>query len=297
MSTILYYLLSFFTRILAFLPFTLLYLISDLLYLIIRYIAKYRINTVINNLRSSFPEKTDQEIHALTKAFYRHFSDFILESLKCISISAKQLDRRMKLINPEIFDDLRKTNTNFALVSAHYNNWEWGMSFPRYMIHDLLIIYRPLKSKPVDHLTHFMRSRFGAKMIAMEGVYREARKYQTMNLPFGVWFLADQRPPRNSRFWTTFLNHETAFFEGVEKMSKKLGLAVIFLDIRKVRRGHYEVHFKKLFDNASTTSENEVTLACVKEMEQEIMRKPEYWLWSHKRFKHSRPEEVKLIAR
>jgi KDO2-lipid IV(A) lauroyltransferase len=133
-------------------------------------------------------------------------------------------------------------------------------------------------------------------MVPMEGIFREAVKNRSEGRLFTIWFLADQRPPRNSKFWTRFLNHETAFFEGVEKLSRKLDLAVVFLDVQKVRRGYYEVTLKKLFDNAGQTKENEVTLACIREMEDEIRKKPEFWLWSHKRFKHTRPENINLIV-
>jgi KDO2-lipid IV(A) lauroyltransferase len=127
------------------------------------------------------------------------------------------------------------------------------------------------------------------------GIFREAVKNRAEKQLFCIWFLADQRPPRNSKFWTTFLNHEAAFFEGAEKISKKLDMAVIFMDIQKVRRGHYEVTFEKLFDNASITKENEITLAGVKKMEEVIIRRPDFWLWSHKRFKRTKPKNVNLI--
>ena len=202
----------------------------------------------------------------------------------------------MKFLNPEIFRELEKENKNFALVSSHYNNWEWLINLPLKMANDLLVIYRPLKNKPFDRLSSYMRSRHHTIMIPMEGIYRQGLKYRADKRPFSIWFIADQRPPRISRFWTRFLNQETPFFEGVEKMSVKLELAVVFMDVQKVSRGHYEVNLKKIFDNAAVTSENEITLTCVKEMEDEIIKRPEFWLWSHKRFKHTRPENIKMIT-
>jgi KDO2-lipid IV(A) lauroyltransferase len=133
-------------------------------------------------------------------------------------------------------------------------------------------------------------------MVPMEGIYRQGLKRKSERQLFSIWFLADQRPPRNTRFWTRFLNQETPFFEGVEKISTKLGLAIVFMDIQKVSRGRYEVKLKRIFDDAAHTGEYEVTLRCVREMEDEIRKRPEFWLWSHKRFKHSRPENIKLIA-
>jgi KDO2-lipid IV(A) lauroyltransferase len=144
-------------------------------------------------------------------------------------------------------------------------------------------------------LVKYMRTRYGLLMYSMDSVFREALKRKSENRLFGVWFLADQRPPRNSRFWTRFLNHETAFFEGVEKISKKLDMAVVFIDMQKVKRGYYEVHYELLFESTAHVPEDEITLTCVKKIEEEIRRKPEYWLWSHKRFKHVRPDTIKLI--
>lgn len=296
MNSAIYFLLFGFTWLVSLLPFWLAYRISDFLYLVTYYIARYRKKTVYSNLRSSFPEKSDKEIVHLAKAFYRHFCDLLIEAIRCIRISEKNLDNRMKFLNPEVFQELAANNQNFALVSAHYNNWEWLINLPLKMTHRFLVIYRPLKNKVVDRLSLYMRGRHKPVMIPMEAIYREGLKNRSENRLFSIWFLADQRPPRNSRFWTNFLNHETAFFEGVEKISRKLQLAIVFMDVQKVRRGYYEVTLKKLFDNAAETKENEVTLTCIREMEDEILKRPEFWLWSHKRFKHSRPENINLIT-
>ena len=296
MTSVLYYLLFGFTWIFSLIPFWLLYRISDILYLLTYYVAGYRKETVFNNLRSSFPEKSEKEIIHLAKSFYRHFCDFLLEAIMSISIPVDKLDMRMKFLNPEVFQELAMNNQHFALVSSHYNNWEWLINVPLKMAHNVLVIYRPLNNKVVDRLSLYMRSRNKLLMTPMEVIYREGLKYRSANRLFSIWFLADQRPSKNSRFWTTFLNHETAFFEGVEKIARKLEMAVVFMDVQKVRRGYYEVTLKKLFDNAAATRENEVTLACIREIEEEIVKKPEFWLWSHKRFKHSRPENINLIT-
>jgi KDO2-lipid IV(A) lauroyltransferase len=295
MTSMLYYLLFGFTWIVSLIPFWLLYGISDILYLVIYYVVGYRKTTVFNNLRSSFPAKSEKEIIHLAKAFYRHFCDFLLETIKCIRIPADKLDKRMKFLNPEIFQELAARNQDFALVSSHYANWEWLMNVPIKMSHRCLIIYRPLKNKLVNRLSLYMRGRNKPLMVPMEGIYREGLKSRSENRLFSIWFLADQRPPKNSKWWTRFLNHETAFFEGVEKISRKLSLAVVYMEVHKVRRGYYEATLKKLFDDASDSAENAVTLACTRAIEEEILKEPEFWLWSHKRFKHSRPEHINLI--
>ncbi len=295
MSAIFYYPVFGLLWLFSFIPYRILYIMADVLYYLIFYVAKYRKKVVYKNLRQSFPQKSDAEIDIIARAFYRHFSDFLLEITKCIRVSKATLDKRVKFINPEIFNELADQNKNFALVSAHYNNWEMMSHLPTVIKHRFLVIYRPLKSKLSDRISFYMRSRFGAVLLPMENVFRESLKTFAEKKLFSVWFLADQRPPRNSRFWTIFLNQETAFFEGAEKISSKIGMAVVFIDIQKVRRGFYEVRFEKIIDNAANMQPNQVTLACVRKMEEEIIRAPEYWLWSHKRFKHSRPEGTKLI--
>jgi KDO2-lipid IV(A) lauroyltransferase len=148
----------------------------------------------------------------------------------------------------------------------------------------------------MDRLMLYIRSRFDAQMVPMEGIFREGLKHDAEKRLFSIWFIADQRPPRTSRFWTLFLNQETPFFEGIEKIAVKLDLAVVFMDVRKTGRGHYEVELKMLFEHAAATRENEITLTCIRELESEIISKPEFWLWSHKRFKHKRPENIKLTT-
>jgi KDO2-lipid IV(A) lauroyltransferase len=295
MTSLGYYLLLGITWLVSVTPYWLLYRISDLLYLIIFYLSGYRKKTVYKNLHLVFPEKNSREIDLIARAFYRHFSDFLLESLKCLSVPVKRHDKRFRFLNMDIIHSLEVEKKDFALVSAHYNNWEWLIFFPLKMIHKFLAIYRPLHNKTADRISRRIRGRANPVLVPMEHVFREALKYRSEKRLFSIWFLADQRPPKTSRFWTTFLNQEVAFFEGMEKISRRLGLAVVFMDIQKIKRGHYEVYFKKLFDNAAATSENEVMLSCIAEMEKEILLKPEFWLWSHNRFKHKRPEHINLI--
>jgi KDO2-lipid IV(A) lauroyltransferase len=296
MKSIPYYLLFGFTWLVSLVPYWILYRISDLLYLVIYYIAGYRKKTVFRNLHTTFPGMQEDEIIRLAKAFFRHFSDFLIEIIKCMSISKKNLEKRMKVSNPEVFSELAAKNRSIALVTGHYNNWEMMSVLPGSMPHKCMIIYRPLNNKTANRISLYMRSRFGTVMVPMENVYREALKCRSENRLFSVWFLADQRPPRNSKFWTKFLNHEAAFFEGVEKIAIKLNLAVVFMDIQKVKRGYYEARLEKLFESTAETRENEILLTCIKKIEEEIIQKPEFWLWSHKRFKHPRPENIKLVT-
>jgi KDO2-lipid IV(A) lauroyltransferase len=291
-----YYLLFGFAWLSSLIPFWLLYRISDVLYIVNFYLVGYRKKIVYRNLRNSFPEKTQEEIDHIARAFYRHFSDFLVESVKCLSIPRKQYDKRFRFMNLEVIRQLEAENRSFAMVSAHYSNWEWMTFLSDYVAHTFLVIYRPLQNKVMDRLSRKMRSRGHPVLVPMEQVFREALKFRSENRLLAVWFLADQRPPRTNRFWTTFLNQEASFFEGIEKMSRKLNLPIVFLDIQKTKRGHYEAWFTKLFDNTAETRDYEIMLTCIRKMEEQIKAKPEFWLWSHNRFKHARPEQINLIT-
>jgi len=296
MTSVYYYFLYFITWLFSLLPFKIMYLLSDLLYFFAFYIPGYRKKTVTENMKRVFPDKSNDEIMSLAKKFYHHFCDFVLESMKIISMSPSVVNKRYIYKDLEVFNQLIKDHKSIALVSAHYGNWEWSVNLPSKIKHTPLVIYRPLKNKAVDRLSKKIRTRMGLKLIAMEKVYRQALIYQEKKAPYLVWFLADQRPPASNKFRTLFLGQEASFFQGYEKMARKLDLAVVYMCINKLKRGYYEVSFKKLFHNASVTTDNEISLTCIQEIEQSIYNKPEYWLWTHKRFKHTKPEDINLIT-
>jgi KDO2-lipid IV(A) lauroyltransferase len=297
MTSIGFYLLYAFAWTISLIPFWLLYRISDFLFIINYYLIGYRRKIVFKNLEKVFPEKSEPEIRKIARAFYRHFSDVIVEFIKCVSIPKRRLEKRIKFLNMELVHDLEKEHRDFALVMAHYNNWEWLVIFPALMRHKFVAIYRPLHNKSIDRLSRTIRSRFNPLLVPMESVYREAVNLRNQDKLFSLFFLADQRPPRTNKYWTHFLKQEVSFFEGVEKLSRKLQLAVIFCDMKKTGRGRYEATLTKLFDNAAETHENTVMQTCIQAMEKEILEAPQYWLWSHNRFKHSRPESFKIIKR
>ncbi|NBC82170.1 MAG: hypothetical protein GVY19_02200 [Bacteroidetes bacterium] len=271
-------------------PFWVLYRISDLLYVINLYIIKYRWKTIYRNLKNAFPEKSEQEIHNIAKRFYRHLGDFVVESIKTMHLSQKKMDKRYKFINPEVFEDIYNQGKHVVLVSGHYANWEWMIYFGRYIKHAFIVIYRPLKSKVADRFMKNMRSKGGAILIPQNDIFRKIIEYNSQGILTTTWFLADQRPPRSNPFWTTFLNQDTSFFLGGEKIANKLNAAVVFLDIRKVKRGHYEIYLDKLLDNTSGMEKFEVTNTYIRKLEKIILEKPEYWLWSHKRWKFKKPQ-------
>jgi KDO2-lipid IV(A) lauroyltransferase len=280
------------------LPFFILYRISDLMFVITFYLISYRKKAVFRNLRCSFPEKPDAEIRLIAIKFYRHLCDFMIESFKPFTLSTRELLQRFRFTNLEVFHELNNNKRDVAVVSGHYGNWEWNTVLSLYAKRDALIIYRPLQNKNMDGLFKKIRSRYeGTRLTAMENIYRVAFEYRSLKKPFLIYFIADQRPPRNNKFWTTFMHQPTAFFNGTEKLSRKLDLAVVFMHIEKTKRGFYEVTLKTLFDSVTGLPENAITLAFIDELEKEIYLRPEFWLWSHKRWKHKPDESTVIIPR
>jgi len=235
------------------------------------YVIRYRKKAIYTNLKCAFPEKTKEEIDRLAKKFFSHLCDVMVESFKPLTLPTDELLKRFHFTNPEVMEEFTGNQRNYAVVSGHYGNWEWNTILSLYAKRDAIIIYRPLSNKNMDLLFKKIRSRYdGTRLTAMEHVYRAALEYKAARRPFLIYFIADQRPPRNNKFWTTFLHQPTSFFNGTEKLSNKLDLAVVFMHIEKTKRGHYEVTLKKLFNSGTGLPENTVTLAFVDELEKEI---------------------------
>lgn len=281
-----------FLKLLGHLPFWFLYLLSDLFFVLACYVVGYRKKTVYLNLKNSFPEKPEEEIKQISVRFYRHFADMIFETLKSFQISQEELKKRFRYLNVEVLNDLYDQGKSVALLSGHYGNWEWGVGMPKYFKHQVNTIYRTLENETFNEWMKKVRSRFGIFLMPQLISMRTMLKVQQSGQLTLTYFLTDQTALKDTDYWVMFLNQETPVFPGAEKVSSKFGLAVVFMDIQKVSRGHYEVRFTKLFDDASQSEPYEVTKAHVKFLEDIIRKKPEYWLWSHRRWKHKRPAHI-----
>lgn len=275
-------------------PFWCYYRLSDFVYFLLYYVFSYRKKVVYKNLRNAFPDKNEKELKKIAKGFYKHFCDFVLESVKTIHISKKQNAKRFTFKNLDVFHDLYEKNKNIILVSGHYGNWEWMVSLPSKLEHKFLALYRPLRNKYFDKMIINLRSKYATGMVPMNDTLKVILEHKQKNELIATWFLADQTPPKEAQLWTTFLNQETPIFLGTEKIARKLNHAVVFMDIQKLKRGYYQAEFTLLFENASDTKEFEISKAHTKFLEEIIKKKPEYWLWSHRRWKHKRPENISL---
>jgi len=284
----------FILKLLGYTPFWLLYIFADIIYFICFRIIGYRKKTIVKNLKNSFPEKSDQEIGKITASFYRHFADLVVETIKAFQASEDTFRRRFHYINPEVLDELYQQGKSVALLSGHYGNWEWTIALPKIIRHHVNVIYRPIQDETFDRYMKDVRSRFGMFLMPARISLRTMLELEKTRQISATYYLTDQTALQDTDYWMMFLNQETAVFPGAEILASKLKQAVVFMDIQKVRRGYYEVVFTKLFDDASQTKPFEVTKAHSRFLEEIIRKRPELWLWSHKRWKHKRPENIPI---
>ena len=298
MKNILSALLVFLLKGIGRLPFRVLYLISDCLYPIIFYVAGYRRKVVYTNLRNSFPEKDDQEIDRIARRFYHHLCDLIVEQIKFPRMTGKELDERLVIHGIDHADAYAAQGRSYVLLGMHYNNWEWNSSMQRLCQHLILIVFNPMRNAPVmERYMLNMRERFGAKTISMDHSARTVIQFNKTGQPVCLFLGADQSPSKNSHFWTTFLNQETSFFSGPEKIAIKTNQPVFLQYVRKVARGKYETDLIELIPEPARVDPDAILLTYAETMEGIIREQPEYWLWSHRRWKHKRPEGVSLVPR
>jgi KDO2-lipid IV(A) lauroyltransferase len=287
MNAIIFYVVRPVVMLVASLPFRALYVVSDIMSLVFRAIG-YRRKVILNNLRSSFPEKSDAEIRAIATSYYRHMCDVIVESLKAMKMDEAETRKHAIMKQHDWLNRLYNENRSIILVTGHFGNWEWASScFILNTPYDLAVIYRPLSNAYFDKLVARMRSRFGIKIIAEGRTLREmaaARKSVTATA-----FVADQSAPRDA-YWTTFLNQDTSIYMGPEKLAKKFNFPVVFVNMHKIRRGYYELIAELLCENPAGTEDGAISEMFARRLEKDIVGNPVTWLWSHKRWKHTRPD-------
>lgn len=283
-SRILYYIL---VLPISLLPYPILYFFSDILYFIIFKIIKYRKKVIYSNLRNSFPDKSDKELKEIMQKFYHHFCDVIVESCKGFTISEHELRKRVNIKNPEVSNFYAKKDKNIIFIAGHYNNWEiCAQACPIYSMHHCIGIYKPLKEKFLNDKINFSRSKYGLNLVSMLQVKKHFKKE---NRPKAIIFSTDQNPATvKNAYWLDFLNQDTAVLFGAEKYAKEYDCPVIYASINKVRRGFYEVEYSLVTDKPNKQAYGDITKDFTKRLENDIINQPQYWLWSHKRWKHKR---------
>lgn len=284
--SIFYYLLI---KPLSLLPYSVLYFISDGLYYLFFYVIQYRKKVVIANLTHSFPAKTKAEILDLSKKFYRHFMDLVVESIKCFSITESQIKERFKTKSAAEINHYFDEGRSIIVVGGHYNNWEmYAMMMDRDIKHKTYALYAPLTNQFFDKKMRTSRGKFGLNMVSIKLADEFLKK--GLSIPSAYVFGSDQSPSNpNKCYWTTFLNQDTGVHFGVEKYAKEFNMPVFFGSIQKITRGHYEVIYTLITDKPKECAYGEITEKHVRMLEIDIVALPQYWLWTHRRWKHKKP--------
>lgn len=276
------------------LPFWILYLLSDFLYLILYKIIGYRTKVVHANIRNSFPEKSNEEVKAIESKFYAHLCDLVVESIKAFTISKEEAQKRMKDRNIDLVNQYTQKGKQLVMVGGHFGNWEmFAITIGIDMDAKALALYTPLKNKFFDNKIRNSRSKYGLEMLPIQEI---KSKMAEMNEDLHtVIFGADQSPRKNQKaYWMNFLSQETGVQFGTEKFAMEYNAAVVFGNIYKIKRGFYEVQYDLICENAQETEYGFITRTHTQMLEKVIQSQPEYWLWSHKRWKHKRAEDQPL---
>jgi KDO2-lipid IV(A) lauroyltransferase len=292
MDAIGYYIFYGINWIITLLPLPVLYLFSDVFYVMLYYVVGYRREVVATNLKNSFPEKNYIELKTIEKKFYRHLADLIVETFKLRHMSMKEQNKRFTYSNLEVIDRLREEKRDVIAVLGHYNNWEWPTMLPYFLKYKTVIIFKPLQNKFFNDFINNQRSKDGIALTPTSQVIREILNHKKAGINTISVFLSDQIPAKGDiRYWTTFLNQDTAVYTGVGKIAAKYDMALVFFHIKKIRRGYYNLNIELLHDHTAGLSEELITETHVRKLEEIIREKPEYWIWSHRRWKHKKPVE------
>jgi KDO2-lipid IV(A) lauroyltransferase len=295
---------KFFSKILAYccfaviwitslLPMWVHYLFSDVIYFFLYRLTGYRRGIVRQNLQTAFPEKPIAEVQQIERDFYHWFCDYLVETIKLMTISEDEMRRRMTFRGTEAIDRLVGEGISCGVMLGHYCNWEWISTLPLAVSEKAVCaeLYHPIENPDFDRLFLYIRQRFGSVCIPMEETLRHIVRYQREDRPLVIGYIADQKPNwRNIHLWTEFLGHTTPVFTGSERIIKRTRQAFFYGDVRRVRRGYYECEFKLIEQHSEQLADYQLTERYMQLLEQTIRREPALWLWSHDRWSRTKEE-------
>ena len=287
MQFLIYILVYPFLWLISILPFRLLYLFSDGLYILLYHIIGYRKKVVTSNLKLVFPNKSKKEITGIQKKFYKHLCDMFLEMAKTMTISKASLDKRFKLKNPEELKRLEGLNKSIILMYAHYASWEWSIAIQNHINIKGFGVYKQLANRYFDKLVRDIRSKFKTSLITTKETISIINQNEANNIKSITAFLSDQSPRLTKEvYWGNFMGINVPCFTGAERLSKKLNLTIAYLKVTKVKRGYYEGEIMTIAENPKNYKNYEITDMFLREVEKQIYEAPEYYFWTHKRWKH-----------
>lgn len=269
------------------LPFRILYFLSDIFYFFIYHIIRYRKKTVQENLSIALPHLSDQERKVIEKKFYHHFCDSFLEMMKTITISDKEIEKRFVIENIELVKEMEKKGKSIILICAHYSSYEWLLVMNKYISFHGFGIYKKIRNKYFDKLVRNVRARFNATLIDAKKTVLLIKENQEKGILGYYGFVSDQSPKlHRTNYYTKFFGIEVPVFTGAEYLAKKLDMNVMFVKGQKIKRGYYKARFISFEGNPKETPNYQITDEFLRLLELQILEAPEYYLWTHKRFKH-----------
>lgn len=269
-------------------PFSFLYGLSNLLYFLLYKIGGYRKKVVRLNLKNSFPDKSSEELLQIEKAFYKHFFDILLEGIKGFSMSKEELLQRQKLLPPYTPQLQLDKGRSILIVGGHYGNWEWGgISASFHVDTDVIVLFSPIKNKYIDQFIKDSRAVHQTYFWSSPKAPKAFKAYEDKKAAFVL--IADQSPSNPKRaHWLSFLNQDTAVLRGPASYAINYNIPLLFIDIQRVKRGYYTMEVSVLTENPQEYTAEELTELYIKKLEETIIKRPELWLWSHRRWKHQR---------
>lgn len=289
MDRVSFFFLRLLIGVISILPFWAIYLLSDFFYVLCFHVVRYRRKVVYSNLRSSFPEMSEDDIYEVSKKSYHWFCDIILECVKTSSMTVDDFNKRMRYENMELLRNYVDSGKSVFLDMAHTGNWEWVPNIYLSYFKDIVgaELYRHVKNKYLDNYLLEVRRSFKTLVIPKDKAIRPLAKIHQEGKVFALGLLADQTPSRsNLHFWTQFLNHDTPFLQGPERLARMFKSAVVYLDFRREKRGYYVCTFRDITADASLTEEGFVTTRYAQLLEETIKRDPAIWFWTHRRWKY-----------
>jgi Kdo2-lipid IVA lauroyltransferase/acyltransferase len=275
--------------LISILPFRILYLFSDLIYILVYHVIGYRKKTVRENLLIAFPEKSTKERSEIEKKFYHHLCDLFLEMIKTLTISKEEMDKHFVLANLEVLQEMERNGKSIALLTSHYASYEWSVSINNKLNIKGYAIYKKIANVYFDKLVRDIRQKFGANLIHTKETIPTIESNYLNGVQSIYGFASDQSPKASRAInWGTFFGLETPLQTGAEMLAKKFDMNMMFMRIRKVKRGYYDCQFEVISTDCKNVPDFELTELFIRKTEEQIKEAPEYYLWTHKRWKHRR---------
>lgn len=291
-----YYFIKTFYLFIGIQPFWLLHIFSDFLFLLLFHIIHYRKKVVFENLKNAFPEKSEQEIRKIARKFYHNFCDFLLETVKFGVISEKKLSKHITINNMELLETIHTSGKSVIYTAGHQFNWEWLLYLTKQAPSQAVGIYAALSNKTFEQVQFETRHRWNMILVPRShGVLDLIQEQGITNQEIGMLLFSDQRPPNPHKpYWTIFLNQETQFFTGADRLSKTLDCPLVFIELIKNKRSYYTFDIQELVFEPQKYPSYKIIELISNRLEEAIQRHPDNWLWSHKRWKHKRPNGVEI---